>query len=100
MSLGYTCENNLAVCLTWHVVAASMVRSRCGIGLLAFVTALESLTRGKQIVFVANDLQYHWIIVLDFDVGVQLVWHWPPGMLLLHPWCAAGVELASRHIIL
>jgi hypothetical protein len=55
-----------------------MVRSRCGIGLLAFVTALESLTRGKQIVFVANDLQYHWIIVLDFDVGVQLVWHWPP----------------------
>ena len=55
-------------------------------------SGLESLTRGKQIVFVANDLQYHWIIVLDFDVSVQ-----PPGMLLLHPWCAAGVELASWH---
>ncbi len=74
---------------SWHVVAASMVRSRCGIGLLAFVTALESLTRGKQIVFVSNDLQHHWIFVLDFDVSVQP-----------HPWCAAGVELASRHIIL
>jgi hypothetical protein len=80
---------------SWHVVAASMVRSWCGIGLLAFVTALESMTRGKQIEFISNDLQHHWIFVLDFDVSVQ-----PPGMLLLHPWCAAGVELASRHIIL
>jgi DNA-binding transcriptional LysR family regulator len=85
-------DNNLAV-WNWppgklshrHVVAASMVRSWCGIGLLAFVTALESLTRGKQIVFAANDLQYHWIFVLDFDVSVQLVWHRPPGMLLSNP---------------